>query len=254
MVLGCVALLLAAAAARSADNPYYTPASVVNAATSLAGPFAPNTIISIYGTGLARDTVAISKSDLANGSLPLELAGVKVIIGGRSAGLYYVSPTQLNALIPNSLLPGTTTLVTVRNGLAGPVLPLMLTASAPGFFTDSSALIATHTTGELISSKSPALASEWLVLYCEGLGRIPSLDNGEVASRAYPIVNGQDLAVLIDGVPLPARSIYYAGVTPGFAGLYQINVQMPATLAHNPEVRVSIGPQVSPPATFLHSQ
>jgi uncharacterized protein (TIGR03437 family) len=238
-----MALLLAAPLARSADNPYYTSASVVNAATSLAGPFAPNTIISIYGKALARDTVAISKSDLTNGSLPLELSGVKVIIGGRSAGLYYISPTQINALIPNSLLPGVTTLVSVRNGLAGPILPLTLTAAAPGFFTDSSALIATHATGELISSTSPALASEWLVLYCEGLGRIPSLDNGEVASRAYSIVNGQDLSVLIDGVPLPARSIYYAGVTPGFAGLY-----------HNPEVRVAIGPQVSPPATFLHAQ
>jgi uncharacterized protein (TIGR03437 family) len=62
------------------------------------------------------------------------------------------------------------------------------------------------------------------------------------------------LNVLLNGVPADPASIQYAGVTPGCAGLYQINLQLPAPLPSNPEVRVAIGSQISPPSLNLPTQ
>ena len=71
----------------AANNPYYTAASIVNAATNQSGHYAPNSIITIYGTGLSFDTMAVDDAGyLQNGALPLEMAGVHVIIDGLSAG------------------------------------------------------------------------------------------------------------------------------------------------------------------------
>ena len=63
------------------------------------------------------------------------------------------------------------------------------------------------------------------------------------AQTEYPI--------LLNGSPLPWGSIQYAGVTPGFAGLYQINVVLPDVLPSNPQIQVVIGTQASPPAILL---
>ena len=106
--------------------------------------------------------------------------------------------------------------------------------------------------GRLISPEAPVVPDEWVVLYCEGLGRtIPDLYNGEIAVRAQPIVQLSALLILVDGVALPPHNLYYAGVAPGFAGLYQVNVKMPSSLGHNPEIRFGLGPQMSPAQTFL---
>lgn len=239
-----------------ASGIYYTAGSIVNAATNLNGGFAPNTIITIYGTGLSFMTVAADAAAVSGGALPTELGGVHVIIDGRSAGLYYASPTQVNLLIPNDLLPGPSKIVVAHDGLAGPVVPLPLDDVAPGLFTAPNlSLLATHATGELISATAPAQPGEWVVLYCVGLGRtVPDLFNGEVALRAQPIAEMRNLSVLVDNTPLGSDHIYYAGVAPGYAGLYQINARLPDVLGHDPEIRVSIGAQISRPATFLPSQ
>ena len=244
------------AAFQGNTRPYYTPASVVNAATNTAGPFAPNTIVTIYGTHLAFDTVAVSAQTIASNTLPTELAGVQVVIDGLRAGLYYVSPGQINLLIPNSLLPGASQIVVTRDGVAGPYVALPLDEVAPGLFADARQLIAaTHADGSVISAESPVAAGEWVVLYCVGLGRTtPDLYNGEVAVMAMPAVHLADLSVIVGGSTVTGWRIYYAGVTPGYAGLYQINVKLPDVIAPNPEVRFSIGAWLSPPSTYLVSR
>ncbi len=255
MLAGLTLMLAGPAHVETSDNPYYTTASIVNAATNQPQQFAPNAIVTIYGTSLSRETLAVDSSSIQAGALPIELGGVHVIIDGRSAGLYYISPTQINILVPNDLLPGDSKLVVVRNGLAGPSVAMPLSDVAPGFFTTpDSALLATHANGQLISSKAPAMPNEWVVLYCEGLGRtVPDLYDGEIAVRAQPIAMRSSFSVLVDGAPVPAQSIYYAGVAPGFAGLYQVNVKMPPSFAPDPEVRIAFGASMSPPATFLHA-
>src|SRR5207302_7350226 len=91
--------------------PVYSAESIVNAADNQTGTLAPNTIATVYGAGLAYGTRALTADDIRGGVLPTALPGtdVRVIIGGLPANLYYVSPTQINFLVPANLLPGKTT-------------------------------------------------------------------------------------------------------------------------------------------------
>jgi len=60
--------------------------------------------------------------------------------------------------------------------------------------------------------------------------------------------------VVIAGKALAAASVSYAGVTPGRPGLYQVKFQLPLQVALNPEIRVAIGDQESPPNLVLPLQ
>ncbi len=82
---------------------------VVNSASFLAG-IAPNSWITIFGTNLSPVTDTWANA-IVNGNLPTLLDGVSVSVGGEPAYVYYVSPTQINAVTPNAVL-GTTVTVT----------------------------------------------------------------------------------------------------------------------------------------------
>ena len=66
-----------------------------------------------------------------------------------------------------------------------------------------------------------------------------------MANCASPITNLASFQVLLNGVALDSSLVMYAGVTPGFAGLYQINFQLPANVSANPEIQLQIGTQKS---------
>src|SRR5437763_1147710 len=86
--------------------PSYSLASIVNAASNIPGNLAPNTLATIYGANLSYSTRGISSSDIRAGALPVVLDGVRVYVGYAPAPLYYVSPTQINFLIPVDPKPG----------------------------------------------------------------------------------------------------------------------------------------------------
>jgi len=227
-----------------AAGPVYTLASVVNSATGVSGEFAPNSMVSIYGTNLAFGTGAAG----AGQYLPRILAEVQVLINGGPADLFYVSPQQINFLVPSILLPGPVKLVVVRQGVTGPTLTVTLNETAPGFFAmESGTVIATHADGQLITADSQAVADEVIVLYAAGLGHTnPDSEPGRAPTRAASIVLIGRLAILLGGKAVDPSRILYAGVTPGFAGLYQINLRVPGGLDADPEIRVFIGLQGSP--------
>ena len=87
------------------SSPAYTAASIVHAATQTAEALAPNTIATIYGTNLAFSTTASVASDISAGTLPQSLDGVTVIVDSILANLFYVSPGQINFLVPYNLTP-----------------------------------------------------------------------------------------------------------------------------------------------------
>jgi uncharacterized protein (TIGR03437 family) len=225
----------------------YSAAGVVNAASYSAGSLAPNTIASIYGQNLSFDTVVLTQGTETNGGLPSQLGGVAVYVGPYEAGLYYVSPLQINLLIPNLLLPGIYPLVVVRDGFAGPSVSITLNLTGPAFFADGSGnVIAQHLNGTLVSVSSPASPGEWVVAYAEGLGRtVPDADLYLPSNVPAPIVNLAQFSLMLNGVAVPAGSIYYAGITPGLSGLYQINVQLPSDAPVTPQIQITIGAAVS---------
>jgi uncharacterized protein (TIGR03437 family) len=235
--------------------PAYSAASLVNSANNLAGALAPNTIVTLYGENLAYQTRAVSPGDLSQGRLPTTLVGtgVRVLVQNIPAGIYYVSPNQINLLIPGELLPGPARLQVIQDGRAGPEVQIRLRRAAPALYQlDADTAIAVRAGGALATAEAPARPGEVIVLYATGLGEVvPPLAAGEIPRGAASLKRLSEFAVFLDGLAVEASNILYAGVTPGFAGLYQINLRLPATTGRNPEVRLAVGEECSPPGVRL---
>jgi uncharacterized protein (TIGR03437 family) len=253
--------LLACAGAQAdlstaSSAPAYTAAGIVQAATQTVEALAPNTIATIYGTNLAFTTHALAESDLVKGTVPTTLGGVKVYVNGLESSLFYVSPGQVNFLVPYEITAATGTVQIVRDGVAGPAVTIQLAITAPGFFQwNGNFAVAEHADGSLISDASPAKAAEIVVLFAAGLGRtVPDVPSGHVVSSATSILYASQLQVVVNGTPCPASSIYYAGLTPGYAGLYQVNLKLPDTLPPNPTIQMVMGAQSSPASVQLSVQ
>lgn len=232
--------------------PTYTAQSIVHTATQLPQALAPNTLATIYGSNLSFDTMSAST---LGATLPIQLDGVAVFVGGWYAYLLYVSPTQINFLVPYNLIAGPTTIAVTRDGAAGPVIPIQLNSAAPGLFVYNGFVIATHLNGTLVSAASPAVGGEIIVLYLSSLGRVtPDTEPGQITRQASSIANPSQLQVLFNGTACPPGSVLYAGLAPGFAGLYQINMTVPPLTPHNPEIRISLATDISPSGVFLAVQ
>ena len=219
--------------------PSVTGGSVLSAATSAAGPVAANSWVTIYGSNLSATSRAWNDGDFTNGGMPFSLDGVSVILtifgAPRLAYVGYVSPTQVNFLLPSDLSPGTVP-VQVRNP-AGITAQLSLTvqANAPQLLTlDGKNVAATHAGGNLAAKSgtfpavptTPASPGETVVLYATGGGpTTPALIPGQVPTQAAALVTPPQVS--IGGVTATVTS---ATVVPGSAGLYQFAVQVPASL------------------------
>jgi uncharacterized protein (TIGR03437 family) len=246
------ALLLAAlafAAQLPADAPIYSADSLTNSADNHSGWLAPNTIATLYGKFLAYATVTLTSADIRSGVLPTVLpsTGVRILVNGLPGNPYYVSPTQVNFLIPPNLLPGPATVQLVIDGLAGPPVAVTLGASAPALYQlDQQTIIATHVDGSLITPAASAKPGDVIVLYATGLGQfVPPVGYGELPVAAAPIKMLSDFKVLLDGNAVDPSAITYAGAAPGFAGLYQINLILPSSTGPNPEIRIAIADAMS---------
>ncbi len=136
----------------------------------------------------------------------------------------------------------------VREGVTGPEVTVTLVDAAPALFqTADGYAIAAHLDNSLIAPNSPAQAGEIIVVYACGLGRTqPNPAPGAIPQSAAVIQKLSDLKVYLGGTAIDPASILYAGLTPGSAGLYQINLVLPGNLGTDPEIRVAIADQSSP--------
>ncbi len=252
-----VALLLPAAFLK-AEAPLYSAQSIVNAADNQPGALAPNALATIYGQNLAYGTQALSANDVQGGTLPTVFpnTGVHVIIGNIVANLIYVSPTQINFLVPPNLIPATVNLQVVVDSWAGPAIPIQLAAAAPGLFQlDAQNAIATEADGSLITPQTPAKPGDVIVLYATGLGQTaPPVVYSLIPNAAASIIAMASLTVSFDGVAIDPSAILYAGVAPGFGGLYQINLTLPASVGANPRIAVGVAGSVSASGVTLPVQ
>jgi uncharacterized protein (TIGR03437 family) len=245
-----LALLFAGSAWGAA--PSYSAASIVNAANSAPGPFAPNSILTIYGSGLARSTQGITSADIQGGFLPTELNSTQVLVGDASGGipapLFYVSDGQVNFVLPGTVGPDPVVIRVVREGQYGPAVTLTLASAAPALFTSATGyVLASHADYTPIAPDTPAHAGEVVVLWATGLGKTArNPQPGELPSYTSQLADPAALQVTLAGSPVAAALIQYAGLTPLSAALYQINLTLPASLPADPVVRVTVSGQASP--------
>jgi uncharacterized protein (TIGR03437 family) len=259
-VAACLLFTLAPLMAQtSGDNtaPSYTAAGIANTASAIAGFYAPDMFISIYGTNLSYVTEAMTQADLAAGILPTALigTGVRVLINQIAADIWYVSPTLVNLLVPASLVAGPAVVQLEVDGIAGPPITIMLGSTAPSLFQiDATDVLGTHLNGSIITAAAPAQPGEWIVLYATGLGpTVPAAVPNQVPQSAARLASN-DFSVMLNGAAIDPSRIAYAGVTPGYAGLFQINVLLPDDAPANPEIQVGSSTVLSVAGRYLFVQ
>jgi uncharacterized protein (TIGR03437 family) len=235
--------------------PAYTADNLVNASDYSPGPFAPNSVLSIFGTNLAWDTQQLTATDIVNNTLPTALASVEVYIDNWPVPLIYVSPTQVNFIVPGNEIDGSVPVRVVREGVTGPEITIQLVDAAPALFDLAGYAIATHGDGSLLTGDVPAKAGDAVVVYATGLGKtLPNPAPGVIPLTPNPVAAAATLTVYLNGVPVDPSLVFYAGVTPYSAGLYQINMFLPGDTPADPEIRVAVGAQMSLAGLLLNVQ
>lgn len=215
-----------------APPPLLSYGAVVNAA-SFTPTLAPGGLVSIFGWYLAAE-----ENRPSNLPLPANLSGVSVTLNGRPVPLVYVSGTQINAQLPYDVQGRATLMVTTPNGAA--VVPVTVSEVAPAiFYTAGVQPAVVHSNGALVSAATPGNTGEWITVYLTGLGRLNGeIAAGQAAPSSPPLTANGPVEVRLGGrTILPS----FAGLTPGFAGLYQVNLQIPGDLASGThELRVVV--------------
>jgi uncharacterized protein (TIGR03437 family) len=95
----------------------------------------------------------------------------------------------------------------------------------------------------VLTPSSPAKPGDIVVLYATGLGQtvgLPPENYLQLPTTAARLVAGANLKVLLNGVAVDSSAIGYAGVAPGYGGLYQINLTLPKSTGANPEIRLQL--------------
>jgi uncharacterized protein (TIGR03437 family) len=229
--------------------PAYSAADIVNSSNYAPGPFAANSVLSIFGSNLSWDAPrALVSDDIVTNTLPTALAGVQVYVDNWPAPLLYVSATQINFIVPGNEISGDSKVRVVREGVTGPEVTMTLVDSAPALFSPIAGYaLASHADSSLISAASPAHPGEIVVLYATGLGKTqPNPSPGVIPQTAALMEWLNNLTVYLDGAALASFRIKYAGATPFSVGLYQINIELPNDVGPDPEIRVAVAAQSSP--------
>jgi uncharacterized protein (TIGR03437 family) len=200
-------------------------AAIINAAGSASTNIARDEIVSLFGAGLATTTLQASGSQQST-----TLGGVTVNVRDqtgtvRPAGLYLVSPTQINFVVP-AVQPGSVTLTVAGTN----VIPMQIAVAsvAPGLFNpgpqilrvaaDGTQSVEAVTTGAITIGPDPT----YLILYATGVRNQSSLSA---------------VTVSVGNVTLP---VTYAGPQPQFPGLDQVNIFLPESLKSAGKVNVSL--------------
>ena len=223
--------------------PLYVESSIVNAASHKVEGLAPNTLATLYGQYLAWTTRALLPDDVRDGVVPTALggAGVRVLVNGLEAPLLYVSPGQVNFLVPSNVKPGAAEIRLSLDSRFGPVVNTRLLDASPALFQwDPEFVVATRADGSVVDYAHPASPGEVVILYATGLGTLkPQPESGQITRTPARLERMSEFRVEIDGTELPVENVLYAGAAPGFPGLYQINVRLPGILPTTPSIRIA---------------
>jgi len=204
-------------------GPSISLSSVANAA-SYTSTVSPGEIVSLFGKRLA-----VTPATAAGAPLPVQLSDAQVSVSGTAAPLFYVSPLQINLQVPYETTAGTAQ-IQVNSGSGTATLNVPIGPAAPAIFTlnslgNGAGAIEHALTGQLVTRANPAAAGEVVAVYCTGLGAVsPPVADGAAA----PVPPAQAVMAVTASIADTPAPVIFAGLTPGFAGLYQVNLQIPA--------------------------
>ncbi|MDQ6677759.1 MAG: hypothetical protein M3Z09_10740 [Acidobacteriota bacterium] len=203
--------------------------------TTFKPVLAPGAIASLFGSQLFGDTPASASS------LPLTttLSGVRVFVNNVAAPVYYASSGQINFQVPQTTQAGPAQISVMYNGRQGNIVTTAIQARAPrilrlgvgnyGIIVNQDGSFPMPVTPGYNSH--PAKIGDVLTIYAIGMGvTTPAVTDGAGAPASEPLARTPLPAVTFGGgfAGTPTQGqVFYSGLTPGFVGLYQVNVSIP---------------------------
>lgn len=237
--LACPALIIGLVFWGALRCPATTSAPVVQSVTDAAayGPrVAPGSMASIFGTNLASVTASASAFPL-----PTSLGGASVTIGGASVPLLYASPAQINFQVPSALAAGNATLVVGGPGGASASFTFAVTSSAPAIFQyGANHAVAQNGASTVVNASTASAASGSIVtVYLTGIGAVDNAVADGSPTPTSPLSNAT--AAYSATIGAASASIQFLGLTPGFAGLAQADIQVPTLPSGDYPLVITVG-------------
>jgi uncharacterized protein (TIGR03437 family) len=225
----------------SATRPVIFPGGIVIHASASA-PVSPGTLADIYGTNLA--AAAATTPGLPLGAT---LGNVQLTVNGTPAPLYYVSPGQVDFQIPYSVAPGPALVQVTSNGVPGMSAGITVQQAAPSIltWTDTAGnvrAIAQNSDYSLNTSTNCAAQGSYVTVYMMGSGPLNNPIASGAAAPSSPY--SQETLTPTATVGNATAAVSFAGMAPGFVGLMQVNITVPAVSGDLP-VQVQLGPFAS---------
>jgi uncharacterized protein (TIGR03437 family) len=224
-------------------EPYVAPAGVRNAAAETPEEgVAPGSIIAIYGGSLAPGQQAGPRSPLAQ-----TLAGVTVRAGDRILPLFFVSPEQINALLPSDFPEGDHKLIVRWEGHPEVTTGFRVVHNAPGLFITRvesvDYALAAHADGSAVTDEAPARLGETVTLFGTGFGPYRgTAPDGFAVPEGLELPLADPIEIILGESRLAPES---AGAAPGEIGVVAVRFRIPEADAGLVELRVSANNRMS---------
>jgi uncharacterized protein (TIGR03437 family) len=234
--------VLAEIAANGYQAPTTNPVigSITTTGLTSSTGMSPGTLVQLNGSQLG------AFGDATQFPLPFSLANNYVAIEGVRAPLFYVTSGQIELQVPWDIPIGSANVVVSANGSMSNSFASTMQAATPVI------LAITHADGTSITAQSPAIAGEYMVIYMTGLGAVnpvPALGPAApYVPLSYAAVSPQ---VSLGNTPL---TVLFAGLTPGSAGVYQVNAQLPQALGPTGSTGLSVSSSGQTASTQLPVQ
>jgi len=199
--------------------------TLVNAANDTA-PVAPGGLVTAWGTNMSPVSAVASQVPL-----PTALGQSCLSVNGTPVPLLFVSPTQVNAQLPNNVGGPSTVSIHTPGGVSNS-LHFTVQATAPSVFLSGSAgpitglaTIVRAVNNQIVTPTNPIRPNDTLVIYLTGMGLTsPAITPGTPAPSTPLAYASTQPQVTLGGAQL---KVDYAGLAPGEIGVYQINVEVP---------------------------
>jgi uncharacterized protein (TIGR03437 family) len=242
----------------SGGGPTPTISEVDNAFSNLPNsPIQSGTWVAIKGTNLST-TPAPGRGWNANENFPTSMDGTSVTINGKQAFVYFISPTQVNVQAPTDSALGPVNVVVNNNGALSAAATATYQTNSPALLqwgggqypyaliTDGATYIGK---ASVITGTVSAHAGEALTLWVTGLGPTnPAIPAGQQPTTFPPPTTAP--IVTVGGANIPVL-----GAVLRFAGLYQVNVQLPASVPTGDQpIKIIQGSFQSPSGILINIQ
>ncbi len=221
-----------------ATRPTLNNGGLVNS-VSYTPSIAQGSYLAIFGRNLADQATASSTP------FPTRLGGVCVTMNNVALPLLLTSPDQINAYIPQDQAVGRFPIVvrSVDRRIASTQATVTIAKTAPAVFADAQkrALIF-HPDGRPVTPENPAKRDQPIVMYAAGLGPTTPIVRGATPAPSSPLAEAADLQVYFGTPTINGAEIIvdWAGLVPGYTGLYQLNLRVPGNHLRGNALPVSI--------------